>query len=143
MLSQMIGFLSFLWLNNIPVCTYTIFSYLFVNRHLGCRLFQIVAIVNDVKMNTCFILNHNFVWIYAQDWDCWIIWKLFFSENTNILNLINSYFSIFYGLCFSLHIFCFFPNPRSRWFSPRFSYRSYIVVVLIFRSIFHFELIFK
>ena len=37
----------------------------------------------------------------------------------------------------------FFPNPRSRRFSPMFSYRSYIFVVLTFRSIFHFELIFK
>ena len=27
-----------LWLNNIPSCIYTTFSYSFVSRHLGCRL---------------------------------------------------------------------------------------------------------
>ena len=21
-------------------------------------------------------LNNSFLWIYAQEWDCWIIWKL-------------------------------------------------------------------
>ena len=26
----------------------------------------------------CIFLNYSFVWIYAQEWDCWIIWQLYF-----------------------------------------------------------------
>ena len=24
------------------------------------------------------ISNYRFVWVYAQQWDCWIIWQLYF-----------------------------------------------------------------
>ena len=23
---------------------------------------------------TCVLLNYGFLWIYAQEWDCWVIW---------------------------------------------------------------------
>ena len=26
----------------------------------------------------CIFLNYSFVWIYAQEWDCWIIWQFYF-----------------------------------------------------------------
>ena len=26
----------------------------------------------------CIFLNYSFVWIYAQEWDCWVLWWLYF-----------------------------------------------------------------
>ena len=26
----------------------------------------------------CIFWNYDFIWIYAQEWDCWIIWQLYF-----------------------------------------------------------------
>ena len=53
---------------------YIFFVHLSVDGHLGC--FHISAIVNSATINiegACIFLNYNFVWICAQEWDCWII----------------------------------------------------------------------
>ena len=45
-----------------------------VIRHLGC--FYFLAIVNGAAMTITVHLSfwiYGFVWIYAQEWDCWII----------------------------------------------------------------------
>ena len=51
-----------------------------VDRHLGCP--RVLAIVNSAAMNVgihvSIILDYSFAWIYAQEWDCWIIWQLYF-----------------------------------------------------------------
>ena len=57
---------------------YIFFVHLSVDGHLGC--FHILAIVNSTTINiggACIFLNYNFVWICAQEWDCWIIRYLF------------------------------------------------------------------
>ena len=47
----------------------------FVDGHLGC--FHVLAIVSSATVNIgvhVSFLNESFVWIYAQEWDCWVIW---------------------------------------------------------------------
>ena len=42
-----------------------------VDGHLGC--FHVLAIVNSAEMNIGAHV-HGFLWIDAQEWDCWIKW---------------------------------------------------------------------
>ena len=66
------------------VCMYHIFCiHSSVDGHLGC--FQVLATFIQCcseHRGTCISLNCNFVWIYAQEWGCWIIWQFYiqFSE---------------------------------------------------------------
>ena len=46
-----------------------------VDGHLGC--FHVLTIVNSAAVNiesACIFLNYGHVWVYAQEWDCWILW---------------------------------------------------------------------
>ena len=87
-LLQMTGFLSFLWLNNNPLCVYHIymiwythitFVYLSVDGHLG--FFCILPIMNNTtitmfKANIFLISCFYFLWIYTRRWrlfDCMVV----------------------------------------------------------------------
>ena len=53
---------------------YHFFIHSSVEGHLGW--FYVLVIVNSAAMNTgvCIFLNDDFIQLYAQEWDCWIIW---------------------------------------------------------------------
>ena len=42
------------------------------HEYLGC--FHVLGIVNTTSMNTEMQVIMFFSWIYAQEWDCWIMW---------------------------------------------------------------------
>ena len=50
--------------------------HLLMNTYLGC--FHVSATINSAAMNigVHIFFNHSFVWIYAKEWNCWIIWQL-------------------------------------------------------------------
>ena len=46
--------------------------------HLGC--YYVLAIINSAAMNTGVHVSFNsgFLGVYAQQWDCWVIWQFYF-----------------------------------------------------------------
>ena len=51
---------------------------LLVDGYLECL--HILAVVNSAAnehWGVCIFLNYGFLWICAQEWDCWIILSLF------------------------------------------------------------------
>ena len=86
MLLQMALFCSFLWLGSIPVCVCArvCVCVCVCIPHLNpfiCqwafKLFPCLGYCEQCcseHMRACIFLNESFVWVYAQEWDCWVIW---------------------------------------------------------------------
>ena len=95
MLSQIASFHCFLWLSNISKCvwiSHLLYSFInqwtanlgdckwCCNQHWGAYIF-----LNVILSGFCFC-----VWLNAQEWNCWIIWQLyfFFLGGMSVLSLL-------------------------------------------------------
>ena len=73
-------FVLFLQLSNIPLYVCTIFLYAF----LCCWTFKLLPCPGYCKQccveywGACILSNYGFLQKYSQEWDCWIIWQLYF-----------------------------------------------------------------
>ena len=88
--THMALFHSLLWLCSIPFCVYThiLCVRVCISRLLYpfiCwwifRLFPCLGYCKQCcyeHRGACIFLNYSFVWIYVQEWDCWIIWQFYF-----------------------------------------------------------------
>ena len=58
---------------------YSFLIHLSADGHLGC--FHVLAIVTqccDGHWATRVSFNSGFLSVYAQQWDCWVIWQFYF-----------------------------------------------------------------
>ena len=48
------------------------------NGHLGYS--HVLAIANSaaIGVQVCVSFNFGFLGVYAQQWDCWVIWQFYF-----------------------------------------------------------------
>ena len=72
---------SFMYINTHHIT----FIHSSIDGHVGCS--HVLAFVRSGAVNlrvVCIFLSYNLVWIYAQEWDCWIIWQLYFCFLRNL-----------------------------------------------------------
>ena len=121
MLLQMAIFHSFLCLNNIPLYLNITFSFLVCLWTL--RLLLVLAIIKYCcyeHWGACIFLHYcfHFFWIYTQEWDCYIIWLLYFGFKMTFLSLEKFVLSLspnatFYQTFFWCNVFFFL---GMKWF---------------------------
>ena len=63
--------------------------------YLGC--FHVLTIVNSAVMNIGVHMSFNsgFLSVYAQQWDCWVIWQFYFQFFKGISTLFSTVVVLF------------------------------------------------
>ena len=130
MLPQMELLYSSLRLSNISPCIYIVYTYiytLYLLYQFVCRwIFRLLPCPDQCKQccyehwNACVFLNYSFLWMYAQEWDCWIIWQLYFQFFKE-----TPYCSLQW-----LYQFVFLPTVQKDWFSFVFYPLKYLADIL-------------
>ena len=104
---------SFLWPSSIPfyICTTSSSIPLSISGHLGC--FHVLAVGNSAVMNPgvhvsfwiMVFFGDTYIYIYLQEWDCWIMW-LSLSRSGTAGSCGNSVICFSRNLCTVLHSGC-------------------------------------
>ena len=64
--------------------------------HLGCSHVLIIVICWNEYQGTCVSFNSGFLGVYAQQCDCWVVWKFYFQFLRNL-------HTVLYSGCTSFH----------------------------------------
>ena len=58
--------------------------------HLGCL--HVLTIMNSavMKIGVHMSLNSGFLSVYAQQWDCWVVWEFYFQILSNLHTVLHS-----------------------------------------------------
>ena len=73
--------LSCLWLSNIPFCICTTTSLPTRWVKMTSSLLPCTSYCKQCcseQWDTCVFFNFGFLSVYAQEWDCWVIWLFYF-----------------------------------------------------------------
>ena len=92
------------------------------------RLFTCLATLQccDEHWGTRVSFNSAFLVVYAQQWDCWVVWQFyfyFFFKESPLFSIVKWTLTLFDCLNHK-----YLPNPRLWIFSPTFSSRCFVIL---------------
>ena len=69
--------------------------------HLGCYL--VLAMINSAAMNLGVHVSFSsgFLGVYAQQWDCWVVWQFYFQFLRTLHTVFLEHFRTLPGISFN------------------------------------------